>query len=37
MGELQTLYNVGKEIEKQLNEVGIHTREDLAKLGSREA
>ena len=37
MDDLQKLSNIGPAISKQLNEVGIHTREDLAGVGSREA
>jgi Uncharacterized conserved protein len=37
MGELQKLSNIGKEIEKQLNTVGIHTYDDLVNAGSQEA
>ena len=37
MGELQKLSNSGKEIEKQLNAVGIHIYDDLANVGSQEA
>ena len=37
MGQLQTLPNIGKEIEKQLNAVGIHTCDDLVNAGSQEA
>lgn len=29
MGELSNLPNIGKEVERQLNEVGIHTYEEL--------
>ena len=34
---LTSLPNIGKEHEKQLNEVGITTEEELRKVGSREA
>jgi len=37
MGELLKLPNIGKIIEKQLNEVGIRTIEDLENIGSKEA
>ena len=37
MGELQKLNNIGKELERQLNEVGIYTYDDLVNCGSREA
>jgi DNA transformation protein len=36
MGELSKLINIGKEIERQLNEVGIKNIEELKKIGSRE-
>ncbi|AFA47278.1 TfoX/Sxy family protein [Acetobacterium woodii] len=35
--ELTNLPNIGKEIKKQLNAVGINTPEDLLATGSREA
>lgn len=37
MGELSSLPNVGKVLEKNLNAVGIHTREQLIQIGSKEA
>jgi len=37
MGELSKLINIGKSVEAQLNQVGIHTRDDLIKAGSKEA
>ena len=37
MSKLSKLCNIGKEIEKQLNEVGIFTCDDLVNVGSREA
>jgi DNA transformation protein len=37
MGELSKLINIGKEVEKQLNEVGIKTFDELKKIGSRNA
>lgn len=37
MGELSKLINIGKMVEKQLNDVGIETYEQLSKIGSREA
>lgn len=37
MGELQKLNNIGTELEKQLNEVGIYTYDDLVNCGSCEA
>ncbi len=37
MGELSKLPNIGKEIERQLNEVGINTYEDLENIGAKEA
>ena len=37
MGELSKLPNIGKVIEKQLNDVGINTIDDLMNIGSKEA
>ena len=37
MGELSKLPNIGKVVEKQLNDVGISTVDDLINLGSKEA
>lgn len=37
MGELSKLPNIGTELEKQLNDVGITAEEELRKVGSREA
>ena len=37
MGELSKLPNIGKEVERQLNEVGIHTFEELKALGAEQA
>ena len=37
MGELSKLPNIGKVVEKQLNEVGINTVDDLINIGSKEA
>ena len=37
MGELSKLPNIGKVLEKQLNDVGIETTDDLINLGSKEA
>ena len=37
MGELSSLPNIGKEVERQLNEVGIHTYEELKVLGAEQA
>lgn len=37
MGELSKLPNIGKVVEKQLNDVGISTVDDLIDLGSKEA
>lgn len=37
MGELCSLQNVGKVLERNLNAVGINTTEDLLKIGSKEA
>ena len=36
MGELSKLPNIGKVVEKQLNDVGINTVDDLVNLGSKE-
>ena len=36
MGELSKLPNIGKILEKQLNDVGINTIDDLINLGSKE-
>ena len=37
MGELSKLPNIGKVVEKQLNDVGIITVDDLINIGSKEA
>lgn len=37
MGELSGLPNIGKVVEDQLNQVGIHTFEDLKELGAEQA
>lgn len=37
MGKLSELPNIGKEVERQLNEVGIETYEDLKRLGAEQA
>ena len=37
MCELSKLPNIGKVLEKQLNDVGINTIDDLINLGSKEA
>lgn len=37
MGELSELQNIGPEVEKQLNQVGIHTEKELKDLGSKQA
>lgn len=37
MGELSGLPNIGKEVERQLNEAGIFTSDELRTLGAREA
>ena len=37
MGELSKLPNIGKIVEKQLNDVGINTVDDLINIGSKEA
>ncbi len=35
--ELSSLKNIGKVMERKLNEVGIHSAEDLKKIGSKKA
>ena len=37
MAELSKLPNIGKVLEKQLNDVGINTVDDLMNVGSKEA
>ncbi len=37
MGELTKIPNIGKEIERQLNEVGIFTFDQLSEIGSKQA
>lgn len=37
MGELQNMPNIGKEVERQLNEVGITTCEELKRIGAEQA
>jgi len=37
MGELSKLPNIGKVLEKQLNEIGVETIEELESIGSKEA
>lgn len=37
MGELSELPNIGKEVERQLNEVGIFTYEELKNTGTKQA
>ena len=37
MGELSKLPNLGKELERQLNEVGITTADQLIALGTQQA
>lgn len=37
MGELSKLPNIGKEVERQLNEAGITTYEELKNLGAEQA
>lgn len=37
MGELSKLPNIGTELERQLNRVGIHTPEELQAAGAQEA
>lgn len=36
MGKLSELPNIGKEIEKQLNEVGIYSHDELKALGAKQ-
>ena len=37
MGQLSKLPNIGKEVERQLNQVGINTYEELEELGAEKA
>lgn len=37
MGQLQSLPNIGKELERQLHEAGIDTIDELKRVGSHEA
>lgn len=37
MGELSKLPNIGKEVERQLNKVGIFTYDELKDIGSEQA
>lgn len=37
MGELAKLSNIGKVLEKNLNEIGVFTEEQLKEIGSKEA
>ena len=37
MGELKKLPNIAEKLEAQLNEVGVHTLDELKTTGSREA
>lgn len=37
MGELSKLPNIGKEVERQLNEVGIFTYDELRAIGTEQA
>lgn len=37
IGELSKLPNIGKEVERQLNQVGIFTKDDLENIGTTEA
>ena len=37
MGELSKLPNIGQELERQLNQVGIYTKDDLENIGTTEA
>ena len=37
MGELSGLVNIGKVVEAQLMQVGVHSAEELKRIGAREA
>jgi len=37
VGELSTLPNIGKVLEKTLNNIGVYTKEALAEMGSEDA
>ena len=37
MGELSKLLNIGKEVERQLNKVGIFTYDELKNIGAEQA
>ncbi|WP_238883904.1 TfoX/Sxy family protein [Clostridium sp. YIM B02551] len=37
MGELSKLPNIGKEVERQLNEIGIFTYDELKDIGAKKA
>ncbi|GHU90845.1 competence protein TfoX [Spirochaetia bacterium] len=37
MGELSNLINIGKKLEKQLNEIGVKTFDELKNIGSKKA
>lgn len=37
MGELSKLPNIGKEVERQLNQVGIYTYDELKNIGTEQA
>lgn len=37
MGELSKLPNIGKTVEEQLNQVGIHTADELKRIGTKAA
>lgn len=37
MGELSKLPNIGKTVEEQLNQVGIHTADELKRIGAKAA
>ena len=37
MGELLNLPNIGEDTERQLNEVGVYTKEELEDLGAEQA
>ena len=36
MGELSSLKNIGKEIERKLKTIGINTAEELKEIGSKD-
>lgn len=37
MGELSSLVNIGRAVEEQLMQVGIHSADELKRIGAREA